>query len=102
MLSLRERPTPKSGSGNSASVRVGDIVILKDDSTSRALWKLGKVEEVLPGNDRKVGAAIVKVPRNNGTTQFLKIVVHLLKYRQNQLTSKCRASRVLHYKYHNL
>lgn len=79
MLSLRERPTPKPGSGNSAPVRVGDIVILKDDSTSRAFWKLGKVEELLPGNDGKVSAAFDKVPRNNGTTQFLKRVVrHLI------------------------
>ena len=80
MLSSLERPTLKSGSGNSAFVRVGDIVILKDEySTSKAFWKLGKVEELLPGNDGKVGAAIFKVPRNNGTTQFLKRVVQHLK-----------------------
>ena len=79
MLRLRERPTPKSGSGNSAPVRVGDIVILKDDSTSRAFWKLGRVDELLQGNNGKVRAAIVKVPRNNGTTQFLRRVVqHLI------------------------
>jgi hypothetical protein len=37
----------------------GDIV--KNDSTNRAFWKLGKVEELLRGRDGKVRAAIVKV-----------------------------------------
>ena len=79
LLSLRERPTTKSANGNPATVRVGDIVILKNDSTSRAFWKLAKVEELLPGNDGKIRAAIVKVPRINGKSQLLKRVVqHLI------------------------
>ena len=69
LLRLRERPTSKTP----APVRVGDI--LKDDSASRAFWKLGNVDELLPCNDGKVRAAIVKVSRNNGTTQSPKRVV---------------------------
>ena len=79
LLSLRERPTTKSANGNPATVRVGDIVILKNDSTSRAFWKLAKVEELVPGNVGKIRAAIVKVPRINGKSQLLKRVVqHLI------------------------
>ena len=79
LLSLRKRPTTKSANGNPAPVRVGDIVILKNESTSKAFWKLAKVEELLPGNDGKIRAAIVKVPRINGKSQLLKRVVqHLI------------------------
>ena len=79
LLSLRERPTAKSANGYPATVRVCDIVILKNDSTSRAFWKLAKVKELLPGNDVKIRAAIVKVPRINGKSQLLKRVVqHLI------------------------
>ena len=79
LLSLRERPTTKSANGNAATVHVGDIVILKNDSSSRAFWKLAKVEELLPGNDGKIRAAMVKVPPINGKSQLLKRVVqHLI------------------------
>lgn len=79
MLSLRERPTAKSANGYPATVRVCDIVILKNDSTSRAFWKLAKVKELLQGNDGKIRAPIVKVPRINGKSQLLKRVVqHLI------------------------
>ena len=78
LLSLRERPTTKSANGNPAPVRVGDIVILKNDSTSRAFWKLAKVEELLPGNDGKIIAAIVKVPHINRKSQLLKRVIQYL------------------------
>ena len=78
LLSLRERPTTKSANGNPAPVRVGDIVILKNDSTSRAFWKLAKVEELLAGNDGKIIAAIVKVPRINRKSQLLKRVIQYL------------------------
>lgn len=54
LLSLRERPTAKSANGYPATVRVCDIVILKNDSTSRAFWKLAKVKELLQGNDGKI------------------------------------------------
>ena len=79
LLSLRERAITKSGGGNPSLIQVGDVVILKDDSTARAFWKMGKVEELLPGDDGKVRAAVVRVPRRNGTTQLLKRVIqHLI------------------------
>ena len=80
MLSLQENFTAKSVNGNRTctSVTVGDIVILKNDSTSTAFWKLGKVEQLIPGKDGKVRAAIVKVSSSNGKTQLLKRVIQHL------------------------
>ena len=61
-------------------------------SFSKMTWKLGKVEQLLPGDDGKVRAAVVKVPRSNGTIQLLKrAVLHFKfpsRYEQNRLTIK--------------
>ena len=46
-------------------IAVGDIVILKSDSSNRMFWKLAKVEELLPGRDGFVRAAIVKVANSD-------------------------------------
>ena len=79
MLSLRDNSTAKAVSGNHKAITVGDIVILKNDATSRAFWKLGKVEQLIPGKDGKIRAAIVKVAKGNGKTQLLKRVIqHLI------------------------
>ena len=79
LLSLRENSTARSVGGNRTAITVGDIVILKNDSTSRAFWKLGKVEQLIPGKDGKVRAAIVKVSSSNGKNQLLKRVIqHLI------------------------
>ena len=79
MLSLQENSTAKSVSGDHNAITVGDIVILKNDSTPRAFWKLGKVEQLIPGKDGNVRAAVVKVANGNGKTQLLKRVIqHLI------------------------
>ena len=44
------------------NIAVGDMVILKDDSTKRTFWKLAKVQELIVGRDQKVSAVIIKVP----------------------------------------
>ena len=51
----------KSRSRCGPEVAVGDVVILKIDSTNQMFWKLAKVEELLMGRDGLVRAAIVKV-----------------------------------------
>ena len=79
LLSLRENSTARSVGGNRNAITVSDIVILKNDSTSRAFWKLGKVEQLIPGKDGKVRAAIVKVSSSNGKNQLLKRAIqHLI------------------------
>lgn len=78
LISLQENSTAKSVNGNRSFITVGDIIILKNDSTSRAFWKLGKVEQLIPGRDVKVRATIVKVSSKNGKTQLLKRVIQHL------------------------
>ena len=77
LISLRENSTTRSVNGNLSPITEVDV-ILKNDSTSRAFWKLGKVEQLIPGRDGKVRSAIVKVPNNNGKTQLLKRVIQHL------------------------
>ena len=70
LTSLREQAAKGSNSGDANSkLKVGDIVILKDDSIQRAFWKLAKVETLLPGRDGTVRAAIVTVQRGTNLSQ---------------------------------
>ena len=78
LKSLLETSTAKSVNGNRSSVAVGDIVTLKNDSTSRGFWKLGKVEQLIPGRDGNFRSAFVQVSSNNGKTQLLKRVIQHL------------------------
>ena len=60
LLNLRENHMCRV-KGRGAAIRVGDVVILKDDSTKRLFWKLAVVHELLPGRDGQVRAAVIKV-----------------------------------------
>ena len=42
-------------------ISVGDIVIIHEENCPRGLWKLGRVEELLKGNDGHVRGAVVRV-----------------------------------------
>lgn len=60
LLSIRE--STKSSHGEVRDViAVGDVVILKNDSTPRLFWKLAKVEEVLRSSDGIVRSAKIRV-----------------------------------------
>ena len=54
------------------SKSVGDVVILKNDSTKRLFWKLAIVRELLTGNDGKVRAAMIKVTDDLNKTRLLR------------------------------
>ena len=62
LVNLRETHTTNSRrkEGN-LQVAVGDVVLLQNDSTKRALWKLAIVKELLAGSDGQVRAAVVRV-----------------------------------------
>ena len=45
-------------------MKVGDVVIVKDDNASRNVWKLGVVTEVHPSNDGDVRSVSI---RQNGS-----------------------------------
>ena len=82
LTSLREQfAKGPSGRDVNAKFKVGDVVILKNDSDARAFWKLAKVEELLPGRDGTVRAAIVTVPRgasSNFNQRLRRPIQHLI------------------------
>ena len=78
LIELKERSQVGSKDSNKRRISIGDLVLLKNDSTSRAFWKLGKVEELIPGKDGNVQAAMVKVANNSGCPSLLKRVVQHL------------------------
>ena len=54
-------------------------MLLKNDSTNRIHWKIARVEELIPGADGKVCAAIVKVGNKDKRPTYLKRVIqHLI------------------------
>ena len=78
MLGLRENSQRHRKSQRiTPTIQPGDIVILKDDLTSRCWWKLARVIELLKGRDDQVQAAQVQVLSTNKTT-ILRRPIQLL------------------------
>ena len=62
LVNLREtHATNSRRKGENPEIAVGDVVLLQNDSTKRALWKLAIVKELLAGSDGQVRAAVVRV-----------------------------------------
>ena len=62
LVNLREtHATNSRRKGENPQIAVGDVVLLQNDSTKRALWKLAVVKELLAGSDGQVRAAVVRV-----------------------------------------
>ena len=82
LTSLREQVAKGSSERNvNAKFKVGDVVILRNDSAARAFWKLAKVEELLPRRDGTVRAAVVTVLRgtsSNSNQRFRRPIQHLI------------------------
>ena len=71
LLSLREyRGVQLKHQG--PSIKVGDVVILKDENTVRNFWKLAKVIELLEGADGIPRAALINVATTNGPPKILR------------------------------
>ena len=41
-------------------VSVGDVAIIHDENQPRGMWNLGRVEELLVGNDEEVKGAVLR------------------------------------------
>ena len=72
LLNLRENHSLKAKSGGRDLIQVGDVVVLKDDSSKRIFWRLAIVNELLKGNDNLVRAAIVKLVDSRGSHKLLR------------------------------
>ena len=60
LQSLRESSRASKGSTDNV-INVGEVVLLKDDKSARSLWKLAKIEELIPSRDNEIRAAKVRV-----------------------------------------
>ena len=79
LLSLREHHSLRNKEGQGPSVKVGDIVLLYDEGTKRAFWKLAVVNELIQGTDRKTRAAVIRIGSDKGPTRLLKrSIQHLI------------------------
>lgn len=84
LLNLRENHTLKSRVRNGPEIAVGDIVILKSDTTNRMFWKLARVEELLTGRDGHARAAVVKVSNSDQRPRLMRrSVKHLFPIEVN-------------------
>ena len=78
LLSLQERRSIKVAKGSSRKIQTGDIVILKEDGTSRCLWKLAKVTETIEGRDGAIRSARVQLLSKNKVIQLRRPIQHLV------------------------
>ena len=62
----------KKKEGRHNFVRIGDVVVLKSDTSKRIFWKLAIVKELLKGNDHHVQAAVVSLTNPQGGTKLLR------------------------------
>ena len=86
LLNLQERHSQNSRNRKGADVAVGDVVILKNDSTNRMFWKLAKVERLFTGKDGIARAALIKVSNSDRNPRLLKRSVKHLYPRKSSLT----------------
>ena len=68
LTQLREYHRYSKRANSIRKVQVGDIVCLHDNKIPRQLWRLGKVERLLPGRDGQVRSAVVRVKSGNSPT----------------------------------
>jgi len=81
LLSLRERNKSKDQQ-NFAEIppQVGRVVIVYDEETSRSMWKLAKIIQLIPSSDGPVRSAKIKC-QNNITTRAIE---HLFPLELNE------------------
>ena len=75
---LRTRDRAKDRAEGKFTASAGDVVTVHEDGLPRGLWRLGKIESVIPGNDGEIRAAVVKVKSKKGRTTLLKRPVQKL------------------------
>jgi len=72
LLNLHESHSLKAKGGGRDLIQVGDVVVLKDNTSKRIFWRLAVVNELLKGNDDLVRAAIVMLVDPLGGHKLLR------------------------------
>ena len=77
---LHERQLYKSNKyNNDCEVKVGDIVLIKEEGISRRRWRKGRVEKLIRGNDSLVRGVELKVNLgNSGQTMATRRPLQLI------------------------
>ena len=70
----RQRSRPESR----VSISVGDVVTVFEDNLPQSQWRLGRVEQLIPGADNCVRAAVIKVITKSGRPMTVKRPVQKL------------------------
>ena len=61
------------------NISIGDVVLLVDKSMARGQWKLGIIEDVLPGRDGLVRSVNVRTSAGNYNRPITKLALQLAK-----------------------
>ena len=87
LLGLREHSRAMARNSKTGNISIGDVVILRNDKTSRCFWKLAKVEQLLHGEDNLVRAAVVKVlgGKNDKSQLLRRSISHLIPIEVTQI-----------------
>ena len=72
MTELRNRHRQRSRPGRRISISVGYVVAVFEDNLPRGKWRLGRVQQLIPGADNSVRAAVVKVITKTGRPVTVK------------------------------
>ena len=72
LFNLREKHNLKTKRESQPKIKVGDIVVVKNDSSKWLFWKLAVVDHLLTSADGNVRAANVRASELNGNTKLLR------------------------------
>ena len=79
LLELHQHLNSRKGSYDELGEHLlGDVVLIKDDATKRKVWKKGRVEQLVRGNDGKVRGAVLKVKSPTGNLSTIRRPVQKL------------------------
>ena len=81
LTSLRETHLKRNKKHGKEQISVGDVVLLKDESTKRMFWKLAVITELITGANKKVRAATIKV--GDSPRLLKRSITHLIPLEMN-------------------
>lgn len=92
LLSLRQFHSIKRKASFRQSIEVGDVVVLKNDCTRCAFWKLqcSSCEVISEGTDRVMRAAVIKVARQDSQPMILNVVRNITTLLKSNQTVRIR------------
>ncbi|CAB4035747.1 Hypothetical predicted protein, partial [Paramuricea clavata] len=89
------RSKVSSDAARKLAIEEGEIVVLKNDKSSRSFWKLARVEELLPSKDGVIRAAKVRVVnQENGKSTWLRRPIQPLV--PLEIRSSCKQKNETH------